>query len=96
MLARAPSPAITTAIEKHRTEIGKDAFIGTNSSLVAPVKIGAGAYIGSGSVIVSDVPADALALGRGKQVVKKGWVKKMRTKRAAAKKPKPAPKRKGR
>lgn len=82
--------------QKHRTEIGKDAFIGTNSSLVAPVKIGAGAYIGSGSVIVKDVPADALALGRGKQTVKKGWAKKMRTKRAAAKKSKPAPKRKGR
>ncbi len=48
---------------KHRTEIGKEAFIGSNSSLVAPVKIGEGAYIGSGSVITSDVPADALALG---------------------------------
>ncbi len=61
---------------KHRTEIGKGAFIGTNSSLVAPVKIGDRAYIGSGSVIVADVPADALAIGRGKQVVKKGWAKK--------------------
>ncbi len=71
--------------EKHRTEIGKDAFIGTNSSLVAPVKIGAGAYVGSGSVIVSDVPDDALALGRGRQVVKKGWAKKLRAKRAAPK-----------
>jgi bifunctional UDP-N-acetylglucosamine pyrophosphorylase/glucosamine-1-phosphate N-acetyltransferase len=70
---------------KHRTEIGKDAFIGTKSSLVAPVKIGAGAYIGSGSVIVSDVPEGALALGRGKQVVKKGWAKKLKAKRAAPK-----------
>ena len=52
-------------IAKHRTEIGKGAFIGSNSSLVAPVKIGEGAYIGSGSVITADVPADALALGRG-------------------------------
>lgn len=75
--------------DKHRTTIGKGAFIGTNSSLVAPVKIGDGAYIGSGSVIVKDVPADALALGRGKQVVKKGWAKKVRAKRAK-------PKRKGR
>lgn len=76
--------------DKHRTEIGNGAFVGTNSSLVAPVKIGAGAYIGSGSVIVKDVPADALALGRGRQVVKKGWAKKMRANRAKK------PKRKGR
>lgn len=72
--------------DKHRTAIGKGAFIGTNSSLVAPVTVGEGAYIGSGSVIVKDVPADALALGRGRQVVKKGWAKKLRAKRA--KKPK--------
>ncbi len=58
---------------KHRTEIGAGAFIGTNSSLVAPVKIGDGAYIGSGSVITEDVPADALALERAKMVVKPGW-----------------------
>ncbi len=48
---------------KHRTEIGAGAFVGTNSSLVAPVKIGSGAYIGSGSVITKDVPADALGGG---------------------------------
>ena len=48
---------------KHRTDIGKGAFIGSNSALVAPVKIGDGAYVGSGSVITADVPADALALG---------------------------------
>ena len=71
--------------DKHRTEIGKGAFIGTNSSLVAPVKIGDGAYVGSGSVIVNDVPADALALGRGKQVVKKGWAKRMRAKKGKKK-----------
>jgi bifunctional UDP-N-acetylglucosamine pyrophosphorylase/glucosamine-1-phosphate N-acetyltransferase len=63
---------------KHRTEIGANAFIGTNSSLVAPVKIGAGAYIGSGSVITDDVAPDALALGRGRQVEKPGWAKKFR------------------
>ena len=61
---------------KHRTEIGRNAFIGTNASLVAPLKIGDRAYIGSGSVIVADVPPGALALGRGKQVVKKGWARK--------------------
>ncbi len=46
---------------KHRTEIGKDAFIGSNSALVAPVEIGDGAYVGSGSVIAANVPAGALA-----------------------------------
>jgi bifunctional UDP-N-acetylglucosamine pyrophosphorylase/glucosamine-1-phosphate N-acetyltransferase len=67
---------------KHRTEIGIGAFIGTNASLVAPLKIGAGAYVGSGSVFVSDVPPDSLAVGRGKQIVKKGWAKKLREKRS--------------
>ena len=64
--------------EKHRTEIGKQAFIGSNSALVAPVKIGSGAYVGSGSVITADVPDGALALGRGRQVVKEGWATRLR------------------
>ncbi|HTV36827.1 MAG TPA: bifunctional UDP-N-acetylglucosamine diphosphorylase/glucosamine-1-phosphate N-acetyltransferase GlmU [Xanthobacteraceae bacterium] len=63
---------------KHRTEIGKGAFIGSNSALVAPVEIGEGAYVGSGSVITGDVPADALALGRSRQVVKEGWATRLR------------------
>jgi bifunctional UDP-N-acetylglucosamine pyrophosphorylase/glucosamine-1-phosphate N-acetyltransferase len=63
---------------KHRTEIGKGAFVGTNSSLVAPVTIGEGAYIGSGSVVTQDVPPDSLALARGQQVVKEGWAKRLR------------------
>jgi bifunctional UDP-N-acetylglucosamine pyrophosphorylase/glucosamine-1-phosphate N-acetyltransferase len=63
---------------KHRTDIGKGAFVGTNSSLVAPVKIGDGAYIGSGSVITADVPAEALAVARGRQSVKEGWAKRLR------------------
>ena len=71
---------------KHRTDIGKGAFIGTNSSLVAPIKIGGGAYIGSGSVITSDVPADALALGRGRQTIKEGWAKRLRTLKSLVKK----------
>jgi bifunctional UDP-N-acetylglucosamine pyrophosphorylase/glucosamine-1-phosphate N-acetyltransferase len=58
---------------KHRTEVGKGAFVGSNSALVAPVKVGANAYVGSGSVITDDVPAGALALGRGRQVNKPGW-----------------------
>jgi bifunctional UDP-N-acetylglucosamine pyrophosphorylase/glucosamine-1-phosphate N-acetyltransferase len=56
--------------EKFRTEIGGGAFVGTNVSLVAPVNIGAGAYVGAGSTITKDVPADALAIARGQQVVK--------------------------
>jgi bifunctional UDP-N-acetylglucosamine pyrophosphorylase/glucosamine-1-phosphate N-acetyltransferase len=63
---------------KHRTDIGEGAFIGSNSSLVAPVKVGDGAYVGSGSVITADVPAGALALGRGRQTVKEGWAKRLR------------------
>jgi bifunctional UDP-N-acetylglucosamine pyrophosphorylase / glucosamine-1-phosphate N-acetyltransferase len=63
---------------KHRTEIGARAFIGSNSALVAPVAIGAGAYVGSGSVITTDVPADALALGRSRQAVKEGWASRLR------------------
>jgi bifunctional UDP-N-acetylglucosamine pyrophosphorylase/glucosamine-1-phosphate N-acetyltransferase len=71
---------------KHRTDIGKGAFIGSNSSLVAPVTIGDGAYVGSGSVITGDVPADALALGRGRQVVKAGWASRVRGRKPAGKK----------
>jgi bifunctional UDP-N-acetylglucosamine pyrophosphorylase / glucosamine-1-phosphate N-acetyltransferase len=63
---------------KHRTEIGDEVFIGSNSALVAPVKIGDGAYVGSGSVITADVPAQALALGRGRQVIKEGWAARLR------------------
>ena len=58
---------------KHKTIIGDGAFIGTNSSLVAPVTIGAGAYLGSGGVVTKDVPADALAVARAEQVNKEGW-----------------------
>jgi bifunctional UDP-N-acetylglucosamine pyrophosphorylase/glucosamine-1-phosphate N-acetyltransferase len=67
--------------EKHRTEIGAGAFIGSNSSLVAPVKIGEGAYVGSGSVISKDVTPDALALTRAPQEERAGWAAKMREKR---------------
>ena len=70
---------------KHRTVIGEGAFVGTNSSLVAPVTIGENAYIGSGSVITDDVPAEALALGRGRQAVKEGWAADFRKKAKAAK-----------
>lgn len=58
---------------KFRTEIGADVFVGSNSSLVAPVSLGAGATTAAGSVITADVPADTLALGRARQVNKTGW-----------------------
>ncbi len=68
-------------IAKHRTEIGAGAFIGSNSSLVAPVKIGEGAYIGSGSVISEDVADDALALTRAPQEERSGWAARFRRRR---------------
>ena len=70
--------------QKHQTVVGKGAFIGSNSALVAPVKVGDNAYVGSGSVITDDVPAGALAIGRGRQVNKPGWAKGAKTKAAAA------------
>ena len=70
---------------KHKTQIGEGAFVGSNSSLVAPVKIGKGAYIGSGSVIARDVPDDALAVERSQQTLREGWAKRFRDMKAAAK-----------
>ncbi len=63
---------------KYRTEVGARAFIGSNSALVAPVKIGDGAYVGSGSVITKDVAPDALALARAGQIEKPGWARALR------------------
>jgi bifunctional UDP-N-acetylglucosamine pyrophosphorylase / glucosamine-1-phosphate N-acetyltransferase len=63
-------------VAKHPTVIEEGAFIGSDSQLVAPVRVGAGAYVAAGSTITEDVPADALAIGRGKQVNKDGWVSK--------------------
>lgn len=63
---------------KHKTDIGAGAFIGSNSALVAPVKIGEGAYVGSGSVITKDVPANALALERSEQEERPEWAAKYR------------------
>ena len=70
---------------KHKTEIGARAFIGSNSALVAPVKIGADAMTGSGSVITSDIPDAALGLGRAKQVNKEGLALRLMNKLKAAK-----------
>jgi bifunctional UDP-N-acetylglucosamine pyrophosphorylase/glucosamine-1-phosphate N-acetyltransferase len=65
-------------VAKHVTDIGKGAFIGSNSALVAPVKIGDGAYVASGSVITHDVPADSLAFGRARQSIKEGFASRLR------------------
>jgi bifunctional UDP-N-acetylglucosamine pyrophosphorylase/glucosamine-1-phosphate N-acetyltransferase len=72
-------------VAKHRTEIGEDSFIGSNSALVAPVKIGAGAYIASGSVISKNVEPDALALTRSPQETRPGWAKRFRERLKRAK-----------
>jgi bifunctional UDP-N-acetylglucosamine pyrophosphorylase/glucosamine-1-phosphate N-acetyltransferase len=73
---------------KHKTMIGAGAFVGSNSSLVAPVKIGSGAYIGSGSVITKDVPDDALAVERSPQTTRDGWAARYREMKTRDKKPK--------
>jgi bifunctional UDP-N-acetylglucosamine pyrophosphorylase / glucosamine-1-phosphate N-acetyltransferase len=73
-------------VNKHKTEIGDGVFVGSDSTLVAPVKIGKGAYIGAASCITEDVPEDSLGLGRAKQVTKDGWAKKKREAMVAAKK----------
>ncbi len=73
-------------VSKHHTDIGKDAFIGSNTALVAPVKIGDGAYVGSGSVVTKNVPADSLAVARGEQTIKVGWAKRLRQLKALGKK----------
>jgi bifunctional UDP-N-acetylglucosamine pyrophosphorylase/glucosamine-1-phosphate N-acetyltransferase len=68
-------------VHKHLTAIGDGVFVGSDSTLVAPLTVGEGAYIAAGSCITEDVPADALALGRSRQVTKPGWVSKKRGKR---------------
>ena len=68
---------------KHPTRIGAGAFVGSNSTLVAPLEIGDGAYLAAGSVITEPVPADALALGRARQVIKEGWAGQRRARSRA-------------
>jgi bifunctional UDP-N-acetylglucosamine pyrophosphorylase/glucosamine-1-phosphate N-acetyltransferase len=67
-------------VNKNVTRIGKGAFVGSDSTLVAPITIGDGAYVGAGSCITKDVPSDALAVGRGKQANIEGWAAKRRAK----------------
>jgi bifunctional UDP-N-acetylglucosamine pyrophosphorylase/glucosamine-1-phosphate N-acetyltransferase len=70
---------------KYETKIGSGVFIGSDTALVAPVRIGDGAYIAAGSVITQNVPPDALALARGRQVNKPGWAKSRRRQLATEK-----------
>ena len=70
---------------KHRTTIGDGVFVGSNSALVAPVTLEDNAYVGSGSVITANVPADALAIGRARQVNKEGLAKRLKEKVLALK-----------
>jgi bifunctional UDP-N-acetylglucosamine pyrophosphorylase/glucosamine-1-phosphate N-acetyltransferase len=75
--------------DKYETHVGANAFIGSDTALVAPVRIGDGAFTGTGSVITENVEADALALARGRQVQKPGWAAAFRAEKAAKKKAKP-------
>jgi bifunctional UDP-N-acetylglucosamine pyrophosphorylase / glucosamine-1-phosphate N-acetyltransferase len=71
--------------KKHPTRIGKRVFVGSDTSLVAPITVGDGAYIGAGSCLTKDVPPDALAVARGRQVTKEGWAAARRAQREANK-----------
>jgi len=73
-------------VRKHKTVIEDGVFVGSDSTLVAPVKIGKGAYVGAASCITNDVPEDALAIGRARQTVKEGWARAKREAMTAPKK----------
>src|ERR1700677_923476 len=68
-------------VNKHKTIIGDRVFVGSDSTLVAPVTLGNGSYVAAGSCITEDVPEDALALGRARQTIKEGWSATRRTKK---------------
>lgn len=69
---------------KHQTRIGDRVFVGSNATLVAPIELADDCYVGAGSVITDPVPSEALALGRARQVIKEGWVRRRRAARAGA------------
>jgi bifunctional UDP-N-acetylglucosamine pyrophosphorylase/glucosamine-1-phosphate N-acetyltransferase len=68
-------------VHKHTTTIEDGAFVGSDSTLVAPVKVGRGSYVGAASCITEDVPPESLAIGRTRQIVKQGWVKEKQARR---------------
>jgi bifunctional UDP-N-acetylglucosamine pyrophosphorylase/glucosamine-1-phosphate N-acetyltransferase len=72
-------------VRKSPTRIEARAFVGSDTTLVAPVTVGEGAYVAAGSTITEDVPSDALALGRARQVTKPGWAAKRRERQAGGK-----------
>jgi bifunctional UDP-N-acetylglucosamine pyrophosphorylase/glucosamine-1-phosphate N-acetyltransferase len=72
-------------VDKHETVVGENTFIGTNSSLIAPLTVGDGAYVGAGSVITKDVPPGALAVTRAPQAIREGWVAKRKERQRKAK-----------
>jgi bifunctional UDP-N-acetylglucosamine pyrophosphorylase/glucosamine-1-phosphate N-acetyltransferase len=71
-------------VNKHTTVIEDGVFIGSDSTLVAPVRVGKGAYVGAASCITDDVPEDALAIGRGRQIIKEGWAREKRSRRKSS------------
>jgi bifunctional UDP-N-acetylglucosamine pyrophosphorylase/glucosamine-1-phosphate N-acetyltransferase len=73
-------------VHKHKTIIGDRVFVGSDTTLVAPIQVGKGAYIGAASCLTEDVPEDALAIGRARQTVKEGWAKAKREAMTGAKK----------
>jgi bifunctional UDP-N-acetylglucosamine pyrophosphorylase / glucosamine-1-phosphate N-acetyltransferase len=70
-------------VAKHPTTIGDRSFVGTNTTLIAPLVVGEGAYVAAGSTITKDVPPGALAVGRAHQIVKEGWATRRKSKRDA-------------
>ena len=83
-------------VAKYHTEIGDRVFIGSDTALVAPVRIGDGAYVAAGSVITENIPPDALGIARGRQSNKAGWARERRRELAAANAPKRSPRTKSR
>jgi bifunctional UDP-N-acetylglucosamine pyrophosphorylase/glucosamine-1-phosphate N-acetyltransferase len=69
-------------VNKYTTTIEDGVFVGSDSTLVAPVRLGKGSYVGAASCITEDVPPQSLALGRSKQMVKEGWAKEKRARQA--------------
>jgi bifunctional UDP-N-acetylglucosamine pyrophosphorylase/glucosamine-1-phosphate N-acetyltransferase len=72
-------------VHKHTTVIEDGVFVGSDTTLVAPLRVAKGAYIGAGSCITDDVPEDSLAIGRARQIVKAGWMKQKREQAKAGK-----------
>jgi bifunctional UDP-N-acetylglucosamine pyrophosphorylase/glucosamine-1-phosphate N-acetyltransferase len=72
-------------VNKHTTVIEDGVFIGSDSTLVAPVRVGKGAYVGAASCVTDDVPEDSLVIGRARQIVKQGWAREKRVARPKTK-----------